>query len=70
MTRRPFPSGDEDPRTRRAFRMPPEARGLEDEVDEELRFHLARKAERLMREGMSEQEARAEALRRFATWIW
>ncbi|MCG6957399.1 MAG: ABC transporter permease [Gemmatimonadetes bacterium] len=65
MTRRPFPSGDEDPRTRRAFRMPPEARGLEDEVDEELRFHLARKAERLMREGMSEQEARAEALRRF-----
>ncbi len=36
-----------------------------DEVDAELRFHLDRKAERLMREGRTEEEARAEALRRF-----
>ena len=30
-----------------------------------MRFHLERKAERLMAEGMSEDEARREALRRF-----
>jgi putative ABC transport system permease protein len=36
-----------------------------DDVDEEVRFHLAQKAERLMREGRSEEEAWAEALRRF-----
>jgi len=61
----PLPPGDDEARARRAFHLPPEAGGLEDEVDEEVRFHLARKAERLMREGRSEEEAHAEALRRF-----
>lgn len=54
-----------DPRRKRAFRMPAEGERLPDEVDEEVRFHLERKAERLVREGMDEETARAEARRRF-----
>ncbi|HEV8238319.1 MAG TPA: ABC transporter permease [Thermoanaerobaculia bacterium] len=36
-----------------------------EEVEEELHFHLAMRARDLMDEGMSEEQARAEALRRF-----
>ena len=36
-----------------------------DAVDDELRFHLERKVEKLMAAGLPEAEARAEALRRF-----
>jgi len=36
-----------------------------EEVEEELDFHLAMRIRDLVEEGMSEEEARAEALRRF-----
>ncbi len=52
-------------RARRAFRMPAEESRIADEVDEEVRFHLERKVERLVAEGMAEEDARREALRRF-----
>ena len=54
-------------RWRRAFRLPlntPEA--LRDETDEEVRFHIEMRVEQLMRRGVPEAEARAEALERFA----
>src|SRR5687768_4097215 len=35
------------------------------QVDDEVRFHLERKIEKLRAAGMSEEEARAEAARRF-----
>jgi macrolide transport system ATP-binding/permease protein len=38
---------------------------LEQELDEELRFHLDKEIEENMRRGMSAEEARAEALRNF-----
>jgi hypothetical protein len=34
---------------------------VEDELDEELRFHFDRQVEKLMRSGMSEQEAKRTA---------
>ena len=37
------------------------------ETDEEMRFHLARRTERLIALGLSPDEARAEALRRFGS---
>jgi predicted permease len=45
--------------------MPPGTGRVSEDVDEEVRFHLERKIERLMREGMSEDQARTEASRRF-----
>lgn len=54
-------------RRKRAFAMPPGVRRVHDEVDEELRFHIERAVEQLMREGMSEPDARAEAERRFGS---
>lgn len=53
-----------DERRRRIFRVR-DAAHVGDEVDEEVRFHLERKVERLVREGMGEEEAWAEARRRF-----
>jgi predicted permease len=41
------------------------AGGVEEDVDEELRFHLEMRAERLVREGFTPEEARAEAERHF-----
>jgi len=52
-------------RARRTFRMPADGASLSDEVDEEVRFHLEKKVERLVSEGMSDDEARREAVRRF-----
>jgi putative ABC transport system permease protein len=40
-------------------------RGMEVELDEELRFHVEREAEENRRRGMGPEEARTEALRRF-----
>ncbi|QSQ21409.1 ABC transporter permease [Pyxidicoccus parkwayensis] len=40
---------------------------LEDEVAEELEFHLAMRAEEYVAQGMTPEEARAEALRRFGS---
>jgi predicted permease len=47
--------------------MPPGVRRVRDEVDEELRFHIEQTVERLVGEGMSEPQARAEAARRFGS---
>jgi len=52
---------------RRLFRLPPDPDRLREDVDAEVRFHLERKAERLVREGMTESEAWAEAHRRFGS---
>jgi len=52
-------------RRKRAFRMPRDPTRVPDEVDDEVRFHLEKKVERLVREGMREDEAWAEARRRF-----
>jgi predicted permease len=49
----------------RAFRMPEDGARMADEVEEEVRFHLEKKVERLVAEGMSEEDARREAVRRF-----
>jgi putative ABC transport system permease protein len=45
--------------------MPPGAGDVEDSVDDEVRFHLEKRVERLMREGLSEDEAWVEARSRF-----
>ncbi len=50
---------------RRIFRLPSRDDAIRDEVDEEIRFHLERRAARLVREGMNPSDARDEAERRF-----
>src|SRR5205807_5767818 len=54
------------PRVRRALRRAL-SRGdrLEAEIDEEIRFHLTTRIERLMARGFSREAAEAEAVRRF-----
>jgi len=54
-----------DDRAKRTFRLPPDAARLDEEVDAEVRFHLERKVERLMRQGRTEEEAWREARQRF-----
>ncbi len=49
---------------KRLFRLGGRAR-VPEEVDDEVRFHLERKVEALVGQGMGEEEARREALRRF-----
>jgi predicted permease len=58
MTNRP-------PGWRRAFRLPLAARRIEGEVDEEIAFHLAMRAERLRALGLAPEDATAAARRRF-----
>lgn len=50
---------------RRVFRLPATGARLRADVDEELRFHLQGRIEELMSQGMSREEAEAEARRRF-----
>jgi predicted permease len=50
---------------RRLLRLAVRPPAPEQDVDEELRFHLELSAERLVQEGMSPEAAREEALRRF-----
>jgi hypothetical protein len=53
-------------RFRRLFRHPPLRRDqLDRELDDEIRSHIAARAEQLERFGMTPEEARAEALGRF-----
>jgi putative ABC transport system permease protein len=53
-------------RALRIFRFPwRSARDIRDEVDEELRFHLALRAEELEQRGLSPERARHEAVRQF-----
>ncbi|MEX2154638.1 MAG: permease prefix domain 1-containing protein, partial [Gemmatimonadaceae bacterium] len=51
-------------RFRRLFRLPL-FRAKPEDMDEEIQFHLETRAEGFMRRGMSRDEARAEARRRF-----
>lgn len=56
------------PRATRAFRLAlrrPATAG--DEMDEEIRFHLDARTEQLVRQGLSPEQARAEAARRFGS---
>lgn len=56
------------PRATRAFRLAlrrPATAG--DEMDEEIRFHLEARTEQLVRQGLSVEQARAEAARRFGS---
>lgn len=60
----PVRDGREPPR--RLFRLPfGRGDGVQEEVDDELRFHIEERAARLEAEGMAPGEARAEAERRF-----
>ena len=54
------------PRVRRALLIPLRRRQrVEAETDDEIRFHLAMRADALVARGLSREEAEAEALRRF-----
>ena len=54
------------PRIRRALRLPVgRRRRVEVETDDEIRFHLAMRADALMASGLTRADAEAEALRRF-----
>lgn len=57
-------------RLRRVFRLPATRRRLDDEVDEELHFHLEGRVEELMARnaGMTRTQAEAEARRRFGDY--
>jgi putative ABC transport system permease protein len=50
---------------RRFLRLPARQRSVLEDVDEELRFHIERRTEQLVTEGYTEDEARAEARRKF-----
>ena len=56
---------DRVPGIRRFFRLPSDARTVQAEVDDELRFHLDARTEELQRRGLPPAEARAQALREF-----
>src|SRR5687768_13306442 len=56
------------PNVRRVFRLPLHRRDIaEEHADDEMRAHLAMRTEALMARGMSPDEAKAEALRRFGS---
>ena len=50
---------------RRALRLPPTSERLLRELDDEVRFHVEMRAQRLIERGTPRDEAYAEALRRF-----
>jgi hypothetical protein len=58
------------PRVRRAFRLAVRRRAwTDDEVDDELRFHVEMRVEQLVAGGWTRADAEAEAMRRFgASW--
>ena len=53
------------PEIRRMFRRPRTTRGVEQEVDDELTFHLETRVDVLMARGLSREVARAQARREF-----
>ena len=57
--------GSDDRQRRRLFRLPFGEGRRRAEAEEEIRFHLEAKAARLEAEGMSPEDARREARRRF-----
>ena len=50
---------------RRVFRLPSSRERIARDLDDEVRFHVEMRTNRLRNEGYSETEAQAEALRRF-----
>lgn len=50
---------------RRAFRLPASRRQVERELDDELTFHLAMRAEKLRAAGLSDADAAQQARRQF-----
>ena len=56
----PFPPG-----IRRALRLPASAERLARDLDDEVRFHIEQRVQDLVALGMTEDDARAEAARRF-----
>ena len=52
-------------RKKRAFKRPQEPETIPRDVDEEVRFHIENRVERLIAGGMNEGEARRVALRKF-----
>jgi putative ABC transport system permease protein len=52
-------------RMRRVFRLPATAERIDQEIDEELRFHLEGRIEELMATGLTRGQAESEARRRF-----
>ena len=52
-------------RRKRLFKRPQHATEIPQDVDDEVRFHIEKKVERLMAGGMGEEEAQREALRKF-----
>ncbi|HEX8436182.1 permease prefix domain 1-containing protein, partial [Archangium sp.] len=54
-----------NPGFKRLLRLVVRPRAVEQDVDEELRFHLEMRAEKLERQGLSPAEARAAAEREF-----
>ncbi len=52
-------------RKKRLFKRPQEPDGIPRDVDEEVRFHIEKKVERLIANGMNKDEARRAALRKF-----
>jgi putative ABC transport system permease protein len=53
------------PGVRRALRLPSNAERLAHELDDEVRFHIEMRVAEMVARGMSESDARVEALRRF-----
>jgi len=53
------------PRLRRLFRLPEKGRSVEADVDAEIAYHLEQTERELRERGMSDDDARSEALRRF-----
>jgi predicted permease len=58
-------SGDESRDRARRVELPPSHQSVERDIDDELAFHIAMRAERLKRGGLVTDEARVEARRRF-----
>src|SRR5687768_13973381 len=56
---------DLPPGVRKGFRLPANAERLDQELDEEIAFHIEQRVAQLKSAGLSDEEARAEAQRRF-----
>ena len=53
---------------RRFLKLPSRKRSVFEDADEEIRFHIERKTERLVSQGYADNEARAEARRKFGNF--
>ncbi len=53
---------------KRAFQLPPAEARIDEDLDEEFRFHLEERREQLIAEGMTAEQAEAEVRRRFGDY--